>query len=68
MGILNRPKAIETRTIVKKASETVRDDGTKAKLINIRNSLIKLRNSKDNSVEALTDLVIELVNTLENGK
>ena len=68
MGILNRPKAIETRTIVKKASETVRDDGAKAKLINIRNSLINLRNDKDKSIEDLTDIVIELVNVLENGK
>ena len=68
MGILNRPRALEGRTAVKRQSETVKDEGVKTKLINIRNSLINLRNDKDKSIEDLTDIVIELVNVLENGK
>ena len=67
MGNINRPKAIETRNI-KSFSESIKEDGTKSKLINLRNSLVQLRNSKDNNVEELTELFIELVNILENGK
>ncbi len=67
MGNIRLPKTIETRDI-KRVSESIKNDGKKTKLIKIRNSLMLLRNSKDNSVEELTDLFIELVNILENGE